>query len=107
MLNLQPSRSIAAEVARLVVLLRVARRQDLPNPPIVAHAFFAPSVLSALQFYSVIVLTQWLLSVALGTRLHGCPWFPSRVDIILPLRAAPVKESLNRDVWEFGVTAQS
>ena len=57
MFNFKPSRRIAAEVARLIVALRVARRQDLPDPPIVKHAFFAPFVLSALPLNSVRVLT--------------------------------------------------
>ena len=75
MFNFKPSRRIAAEVTRLIVALRVARRQDSPNLSVVAHALHAPFVLSALPLNSVIVLTQWLLSVALGTRLHGCPCF--------------------------------
>ena len=75
MFNLQPSRSIAAEVARLVVLLRVARRQYLPDPPIVTHALLAPFVLSMLPLNSVIILIQWQITVALGASLHGCPCF--------------------------------
>ena len=75
MFNFKPSRSIAAEVARLVVLLRVARRQDLPDPSIVAHAFFAPSVFPMLPLNSVIILIQWQITVTLGANLHGCPCF--------------------------------
>ena len=75
MFNFKPSRSIAAEVARLIVLLRVARRQDLPDPPIVTHAFFAPFVLSALPLNSVIIIGKWFLSAALAASLHGCPCF--------------------------------
>ena len=74
MFNFKPSRRIAAEVARLVVLLRVARRQDLPDPSIVTHAFLAGFVLSALPLDSVIVLIKWFGCVALGASLHLCPF---------------------------------
>ena len=91
--DLKASVGSSAYVARLG--LGVRGGEESPDPPIVIHALFAPSVLAALPLDPVIVLLKWLGAGALGAGLHGCP-FPIAFLPPPSSLAAPAPISLRR-----------